>query len=597
MFKGIWFLLKLYYKYSKISIFYLISYTLLGGLLPLASVVFPGLIVNELLGSQRIEQILFLVCLYLLILLFGNTLNNFLNTQFFLQGFIVSDNFNKDLSIKMYETDLQNIESPEYLDLKNKAERFLHADGYGFGGVLRKASTMFSGLITLLGLVSIISYLSVWILLLFVFLVLLTTWVNSKVKKANIALDLERPEQERKLMYDSELFLDYRYAKEIRVNTMGDWLVERLINREKILRNFYQKMNYNTLKLQVLTNGVSFIQQGAAYGYLIYKVLFQSLSIGDFTVYLNAANSFSNTMLTLMDNIVDVRRFSDYFPAVHDYLNMPRDIRDKSKNVPVKTDVPPEIVFHNVSFQYPGQDFYALKDVNITIRPGEKLSVVGENGAGKTTFVKLLMRLYEPTDGYITVNGINIADYDYDQYMKLFSTVFQDFVLFSMSLKENITLNGDNQIENEGIESVLKSCGYDKFEKLPKGVETQVHKNFDKEGIEPSGGEAQKIAIARAKYKNGEVVILDEPTSALDPRAEYEIYQKFHDITMDKTSIFISHRLSSARFCDRIAVFSKGEIVEYGTHEELIHANGMYAELFSMQSQFYVEEEQGEETK
>ena len=426
---------------------------------------------------------------------------------------------------------------------------------------------------------------------------MLTTWVNSKVKKANIALDLERPEQERKLIYDEELFKDYRYAKEIRVNTMGDWLMQRLRFRNGIIRNFYRKMHYNTLKLEALTNGVSFVQQGVTYGYLIYNVLFQGLSIGDFTVYLNAANSFSSAMLTLMNNIVDVRRFSDYFPAVHDFLNMPRDIRKKSKNVSVKMDVSPEIVFHNVSFRYPGQEFYALKNVNITIRPGEKLSVVGENGAGKSTFVKLMMRLYDPTDGYITVNGINITDYDYDQYMKLFSAVFQDFVLFSMSLKENVTLNGDDKVENGEIESVLRSCDYDKFEKLPKGVETQVHKNFDKEGFEPSGGEAQKIAIARAKYKNGEVVILDEPTSALDPRAEYEIYQKFHEITLDKTSIFISHRLSSSRFCDRIAVFKNGEIVECGTHEELMQANGMYAELFSMQSQFYVEEEQGEGTR
>ena len=246
--------------------------------------------------------------------------------------------------------------------------------------------------------------------------------------------------------------------------------------------------------------------------------------------------------------------------------------------------------FKNVSFKYPRSKEFTLKNISIKINEGEKLSVVGLNGAGKTTFIKLLARLYDPTEGEILLNGVNINEYDYDEYMKLLSVVFQDFKLMSFSIKENIALNDFNKVKDEEIEEVLIKSGFGKdLEKLPKGINTPIYKNFDEGGIEFSGGQAQKLAIARAVYKDAPIVILDEPTAALDPKAEYEIYSKFNELIGKKTTIYISHRLSSCRFCDNIAVFQKGKLIQYGTHDELVKDKGNeYETMYSAQAQYYV---------
>ncbi|GCD10776.1 hypothetical protein Ctaglu_23990 [Clostridium tagluense] len=231
-----------------------------------------------------------------------------------------------------------------------------------------------------------------------------------------------------------------------------------------------------------------------------------------------------------------------------------------------------------------------MKNVSIVIKDREKLSVVGLNGAGKTTFIKLLTRLYEPTEGEVLLNGVNIREYDYKEYMKLLSVVFQDFKLMAFSIKENIALNSYETSKDEDIEKTLKEAGLEKdILKLPKGVNTHIYKTFEEDGIEFSGGQSQKIAISRALYKDAPIVVLDEPTAALDPIAEFEVYSKFKEIVGEKTAIYISHRLSSCKLCDRIAVFHNGEIIELGTHEELIKEQGsQYESMYMAQSQYYV---------
>jgi len=249
-----------------------------------------------------------------------------------------------------------------------------------------------------------------------------------------------------------------------------------------------------------------------------------------------------------------------------------------------------EIEFKNVSFKYPRSNDYTLKNISIKIHAGERLSVVGRNGAGKTTFIKLLTRLYEPTEGEILLDGININEFDYEEYIKLLSVVFQDFKLLAFTLKENIALNESAYTSEEELITVLKEAGLEEdFKKLPKGILTSIYKRFDKDGIEFSGGQAQKIAIARAIFKNAPIIILDEPTAALDPISEYEIYKRFNELVGNKTAVYISHRLSSCRFCDKIAVFHDGELIQYGSHEELIlEANSHYAQMYNAQAKYYV---------
>ena len=229
-----------------------------------------------------------------------------------------------------------------------------------------------------------------------------------------------------------------------------------------------------------------------------------------------------------------------------------------------------------------------LSNVSLTIRDKEKLSIVGSNGAGKTTLIKLLCCLYEPTEGVILYNGIDISTIPYEDYIRKLSVVFQDFQLFAFTMEENIVLNRERD-EEQLLEAVRKSGLEEKLKSLPKGAATPVGKDFDEEGIEFSGGEGQKLVTARAYYKNAPVVVLDEPTAALDPISENQMYCRFHEIMKDKTAIFISHRLASTRFCDRIAVFSEGKIVECGTHEQLMDRQGLYCEMFQKQAAYYKE--------
>lgn len=246
-----------------------------------------------------------------------------------------------------------------------------------------------------------------------------------------------------------------------------------------------------------------------------------------------------------------------------------------------------EIEFCNVSFRYPASDSYALKNVNLKIRAGERLAVVGMNGSGKTTFVKLICRLYDPTEGKIKLNGIDVREYNYEEYLAAFSVVFQDFKLFSFSLGQNVAARAEYDAEKASDCLITSGFGA-RLSAMPKCLGTYLYKDFDKEGVEVSGGEAQKIALARALYKNAPFIILDEPTAALDPISEYEVYEHFNEITNDKTAIFISHRLASCRFCDKIAVFDRGNIVELGSRTELLeNESGKYSELWHAQAQYY----------
>lgn len=247
-----------------------------------------------------------------------------------------------------------------------------------------------------------------------------------------------------------------------------------------------------------------------------------------------------------------------------------------------------EFEFCNVSFSYPESNTYALKNISFKLKEGERIAIVGVNGSGKSTLVKLLCRLYDPTEGEIRLNGINIKNYKYDEYVQLFSAVFQDFKLFSFSLFDNIALS--NERDKERAKQCLKLAGFEeRLEQLSKGLETSLYKDFDVNGIEISGGEAQKIAIARALYQNAPFILLDEPTAALDPVSEYELYLNFDKISSGKTAVYISHRLSSCRFCDCIFVLDQGELVQTGNHKTLIEDTcGIYRKLWNAQAQYYI---------
>jgi len=338
--------------------------------------------------------------------------------------------------------------------------------------------------------------------------------------------------------------------------------------------------------VQTVTN---FVQQMVLYAYLVYCVLIKNLAIGNMTIYLSAAGQFSGALSKVFEAYVGLVDRGQKTKELMEFLNLPLKQNDSGTKIPQysRNSI---IEFRNVSFRYPGSERYALRKLNLTIRANEKLCIVGVNGSGKSTFVKLLTRLYFPSEGEILLNGININEYDYEAYQRLFAPVFQDFCTYSMSLGENIVLASSKNINR--LEEICCENGLQNLvEKLPKKYDTQVGKWLDEEGFDPSGGEGQRIAIARACYHGGEIFLLDEPTAALDPLAEYEIYTQFNNIITDKTAILITHRLSAVQLADKVAVFKDGSLAEYGTHKELYENGGLYTEMFDKQACFYIDKD------
>lgn len=311
------------------------------------------------------------------------------------------------------------------------------------------------------------------------------------------------------------------------------------------------------------------------------------IGIGNFILYQGTVQKFVEATSELGGNLGELRDNNRYLKETFAYLEMPNQMYKGTLAVEKRDDIDYEIEFRDVSFRYPRSEVWVLRHVNMKFKIGDKLAIVGENGSGKTTFIKLLCRLYDPTEGKILLNGIDITRYRYDEYMDLFSVAFQDYALFAFSITQNVAAS--DRVDTARVQNCLNRVGLgEKIANLPKGIHTNIGREYENDGVDFSGGEQQKIALARALYKDAPFMILDEPTAALDPIAEAEIYARFNDIASDKTSVFISHRLSSCRFCDEIAVFHKGRLVQLGSHDELVaDENGKYRELWNAQAQYY----------
>ncbi len=395
--------------------------------------------------------------------------------------------------------------------------------------------------------------------------------------------------------YYYNLLVDYKLGKDLKLYQMRDSILREFKSFTSTLNQMVFKWQRVMAWYQSLSTINTTVMSGLIYLYIALKALFGAFGVGSIVTYVGSLTQFKNGFTGLVDVLSDVFINAEALQEVFDFIDMP----DKKYHgtLPVEKrafcdggDNEYEIEFRDVSFRYPGSEAYALRHVSLKFRVGERLAVVGMNGSGKTTFIKLLCRLYDPTEGEILLNGIDIRKYDYNEYLSIFSVVFQDFKLFSFSLGQNVAASVN--YDKARAVSCLEKAGFgDRLQSLPKGLDTCLYKDFEEDGVEISGGEAQKIALARALYKNAPFIILDEPTAALDPIAEYEVYSKFNEIVGDKTAVYISHRLSSCRFCDNIIVFNDGKIVQRGNHDQLLaDQNGKYHELWYAQAQYYVSE-------
>lgn len=584
MLKGFLFFLKQGWKHDKKYVFWLFALQITQSITPIAAALLPKMVIDELGSAERIPYLVLYVLLFAGWLLISQCLSVFFGWDGFSHRCRVNAAFDSEMHEKLSKADFENLESPAFHDLQEKAQKFLTCDYHGFGYLLDCGAAILGQMITMLGLFAILSTMDPGIVLLFALLAAAASLIESRAAKKAMSLSMETVRSSRLWNYYSELFQTARYGKEIRLSAMADWLLKKSKDTIRKANENIARQNRCYIVSGLKRAGLSFAQQCLAYGVLIFKVLTRQMGLGSFAMCISALSSFADAARTLMDRLTEIRAYDFYYEQLDEYLHVPCTLRSGMR---MPSDTPDHVFeFRDVGFRYQGSESWALRHIHLTLRPGLRLALVGENGSGKSTLIKLLCRLYDPTEGQILLDGVDIREYDYDAYLALFSAVFQDFQLFDCSLKENIAFG--RPADENTLSFLLKQAGlWPLVSALPQGLETTVGKKFDEQGFEPSGGEAQKIALARALFKNAPVVILDEPTAAMDPRAEDDLYRQFDQLIQNKTALYISHRLSACTFCDQIAVLHQGSLLEYGTHQELMAQDGQYAALYSLQAQYY----------
>lgn len=386
------------------------------------------------------------------------------------------------------------------------------------------------------------------------------------------------------------LINNYSMGKDIRIFKMSDMIRRKGMEARKNIESAQKQAIRDCMKVGAWALIVQNLFTVAVYVYVGIKAIYGMITIGQVTKYIGAITLLQSQISALFSLLININTQNLYLESYHELMAVKNEKYDGTLPVEKRLDNEYELEFRNVSFHYPNNDRMVLRNVSFRLKTGRKLAIVGANGAGKTTFIKLLCRLYDPTEGEILLNGIDIRKYDYEEYIRLFSIVFQDYKIFSFSVAENVAAGPE--FDRDRVIKSLQDAGiYERVRSMQSGIDSRLLKDQqdgDEDGIEISGGEKQKIALARALYRNAPMVILDEPTSALDPIAEQDIYTRFNEMVADKTAVFISHRMSSCRFCDEIAVFDEGRIVQNGTHDALVAEEGVYRRMWEAQAQYYV---------
>lgn len=582
------FFYRMAWKEKPAYIYLLCTSIFLNAVQPFVNLILSKYVLEELTGNRDAKVLFSLV----LMITVGNfvllSLIHLVKTNLAKYDDWFDGHLHDMISLKSMSMDFSLTENPEILNQHRKADEGIAWYSGGMKGLSECVQLLVSYFLTFAGVVAIVALNAPVLLVVAIFAVIggsVAVWQTNKCYQIEFEVF---PKVNRAFGYMTRNVLKPQYAKSIRLYRAAGMMKEQFM---KTMTQCAYIFRYTAVKIgrwNCIGSVVNFLKNLCIYGYLGYKLVIGAISLGDFTLLSGSANTLKNSLQEILNQIQDLQKKLKFMGEYVTYIELRDSTQDGSRTIDNKKN--PTIEFKNVSFKYPLTDEYILRNVSIVIPAGQHLSVVGLNGAGKTTFIKLLCRLYDVNEGEILLNGINIKEYDYDEYMKELAVVFQDFKMFALSIRENIELGDCEKQSEKDLTSVCELSGLKGLtDSLPKGADTQVYKVFDKEGIEPSGGELQKMAIARALYKDAPVVILDEPTAALDPVAEYEVYSHFHDLVGGKTAIYISHRLSSCKFSDKIAVFSDKTIKEYGTHEELIiRQGGLYATMFATQAQYYV---------
>ena len=583
------FMLRTSRKYAK-SVFPLcIVLALLSAGKSVAELLIAPAILNKIELSASLGSVVFTIAAFALVLMLLSGLRSYVDTNALFGRIAVrSQGIYLSISRKYAETSYPNLLNTDFLALGEKASAACAGNSESSEAIWTTLTDLMTSCIGFIVYLALLTNLNLWLAALVAATTAVSYFASKRINEWGYLHRSEELELTKRIEYANKTATSREFAKDIRMFGLRGWLEDLWGSTMRLYSAFCAKRERKYIWANIIDIVLTFLRNGIAYAFLIGITVKNGLPASQFLLYFAALSGFAQWVVEILDKLSVMHKQSLDISTIREFLDWdePFDLNG-GERIAFEPNKQYEIRLDNVSFRYPKADKDTLSHINLTVHPGEKLAIVGLNGAGKTTLVKLVCGFLDPTEGRILLNGEDIRKFNRNDYYALFSAVFQEFSVLDVTVKENVAQCVDGIDETRVWQCIDKAGLTEKIKSLPKGIETHLGRRVFKDGVEFSGGQTQRLMLARALYKNAPILVLDEPTAALDPIAENDIYQKYNDMTHGRTSFFISHRLASTRFCDRIIFVDGGKIAEEGTHDELLKNGGGYAYLFEVQSKYY----------
>ena len=583
------FMLRTSRKYAK-SVFPLcIVLALLSAGKSVAELLIAPAILNKIELSASLGSVVFTIAAFALVLMLLSGLRSYVDTNALFGRIAVrSQGIYLSISRKYAETSYPNLLNTDFLALGEKASAACAGNSESSEAIWTTLTDLMTSCIGFVVYLALLTNLNLWLAALVAATTAVSYFASKRINEWGYLHRSEELELTKRIEYANKTATSREFAKDIRMFGLRGWLEDLWGSTMRLYSAFCAKRERKYIWANIIDIVLTFLRNGIAYAFLIGITVKNGLPASQFLLYFAALSGFAQWVVEILDKLSVMHKQSLDISTIREFLDWdePFDLNG-GERIAFEPNKQYEIRLDDVSFRYPKAAKDTLSHINLTVHPGEKLAIVGLNGAGKTTLVKLVCGFLDPTEGRILLNGEDIRKFNRNDYYALFSAVFQEFSVLDVTVKENVAQCVDGIDETRVWQCIDKAGLTEKIQSLPKGIETHLGRRVFKDGVEFSGGQTQRLMLARALYKNAPILVLDEPTAALDPIAENDIYQKYNDMTHGRTSFFISHRLASTRFCDRIIFVDGGKIAEEGTHDELLKNGGGYAYLFEVQSKYY----------